>query len=49
VLSILGAFLCGFLWKEWGPQYVFVLAALLSVANMAVAMRLKKASILPHQ
>lgn len=44
VLSILGAFLCGFLWKEWGPQYVFILAALLSMANMAVASRLKRYS-----
>jgi predicted MFS family arabinose efflux permease len=44
VLSILSAFLCGFLWKEWGPEYVFVLAALLSLANMAVAMGLKKKS-----
>jgi len=45
VLSILSAFLCGFLWKGWGPQYVFVLAALLSVANMAVALGLRKASV----
>jgi predicted MFS family arabinose efflux permease len=41
-LSILSAFLCGMIWKEWGPQYVFVLAALLSVANFSVARRLKK-------
>lgn len=43
VLSIFGAFFCGFMWKEWGPQYVFVLAALLSIINMAVAQRLGKA------
>ena len=45
VLSILSAFLCGFLWTEWGPEYVFVLAALLAVANMTVALRLKKTPV----
>jgi len=45
VLSISGAFLCGYIWKEWGPQYVFALAALLSVTNMIVAMHLKKAAV----
>jgi len=40
VLSILSALLCGLLWREMGPQYVFILAALLSVANFAVARRL---------
>ena len=49
VLSILSAFLCGFLWKEWGPQYVFVLAAILSAINMAVALRLRNASAQPKQ
>ena len=44
LLSILSAFLCGFLWKEWGPEYVFALAAFLSIANMAVALHMKKAS-----
>ena len=37
ILSILSAILCGWLWNEFGPQYVFVFAALLSVANMFVA------------
>ncbi|MCL2772239.1 MAG: MFS transporter [Oscillospiraceae bacterium] len=36
-LSILSAVFCGWLWSEFGPQYVFVFAAMLSVANMAVA------------
>jgi predicted MFS family arabinose efflux permease len=37
ILSILSAVLCGWLWRELGPQYVFVFAALLAVANMIVA------------
>jgi predicted MFS family arabinose efflux permease len=37
ILSILSAILCGWLWKEFGPQYVFVFAAVLSIANMFVA------------
>ena len=41
-LSILSAILCGWLWRELGPQSVFVFAALLSIANMAVARYLHK-------
>jgi predicted MFS family arabinose efflux permease len=37
ILSIICAVLCGWLWRELGPQYVFVFAALLAIANMAVA------------
>ena len=37
ILSILSAVLCGWLWHEFGPQFVFVFAALLAVANMIVA------------
>jgi predicted MFS family arabinose efflux permease len=37
ILSILCAVLCGWLWRALGPQYVFVFAALLAIANMAVA------------
>jgi len=35
--SLLSAVLCGWLWREFGPHYVFVFAALLAIANMAVA------------
>ena len=42
ILSILSAFLCGFIWREWGPQYVFVFAILLCVGNIAVAWRIRK-------
>jgi MFS family permease len=37
ILSILSAVLCGWLWHEFGPQFVFVFAAVLAVANMIVA------------
>ena len=42
VLSIASAILCGYLWWELGPQYVFVFAGVLAAANMAVAMSIKK-------
>ena len=45
VLSILSAILCGWLWKSLGPQYVFVFAALLSVCNMLVALRIRKTTV----
>jgi len=42
VLSVSSALLCGFLWSVWGPQYVFVFAALLSAGNMVVALFIRK-------
>ncbi|MDR0249075.1 MAG: MFS transporter [Oscillospiraceae bacterium] len=42
VLSIAGALLCGWLWREAGPQYVFLFAGALSLCNMAVALTLTK-------
>ena len=41
VLSITSAILCGWLWFELGPQYVFVFAGVLAIANMFVARRIK--------
>ena len=41
ILSILSAIFCGWLWDQFGPQYVFVFAALLSFGNMLVAKRIK--------
>jgi predicted MFS family arabinose efflux permease len=41
ILSILSAILCGWIWNRWGPQYVFVFAAMLSIGNMFVARRIK--------
>jgi len=42
VLSILSAIVCGYLWWELGPQYVFVFAGVLAAVNMFVAMHIKK-------
>ena len=42
VLSIAGAILCGYLWWEWGPQYVFVFAGSLAVLNIAIAKSIKE-------
>jgi hypothetical protein len=36
VLSILCGVLGGFVWKYWGAQYIFFLAALLSVGNIII-------------
>jgi len=41
-LSIISAFACGFIWRELGPQYVFVFAGLLCAGNIAVARRVAK-------
>jgi predicted MFS family arabinose efflux permease len=37
VVSISCAVLGGLVWSVWGPQYVFFLAALMSVINYVVA------------
>ncbi|MDR0310517.1 MAG: MFS transporter [Acidobacteriota bacterium] len=45
-LAIIGAFLCGIVWDVWGPEYVFVIAAVLSAANMIVAYGVKKDAVI---
>jgi hypothetical protein len=40
VISIVGAFLGGLAWSAWGPQYVFYIAAIISLGNVLVAARL---------
>jgi len=42
VLSIGSAVICGFLWLEFGPQYVFVFAGVLTAFNLLVARSIKK-------
>ena len=42
IVSIGSAIFCGYLWFEFGPQYVFVFAGVLAVANMLVAMSIKE-------
>ncbi|MCL2069070.1 MAG: MFS transporter [Oscillospiraceae bacterium] len=36
-ISIVGAFLGGLAWSAWGPQFVFIIAAGLSLGNVVVA------------
>jgi predicted MFS family arabinose efflux permease len=42
VLAVIGAFLCGIVWDVWGPEYVFIIAAILSAANFLVAFGIKR-------
>ncbi len=39
VVSIVAAILCGFIWESFGPQYVFIFAALMSLVNLFVAFK----------
>jgi predicted MFS family arabinose efflux permease len=41
VVSILCAYAGGVVWVLWGPQYIFYLAAALSLVNLYVAIRVK--------
>ena len=41
VFSILGAVFCGFLWKAFGYQYVFLFAAFIAVVNMFSAIQIR--------
>ncbi|MCL2498933.1 MAG: MFS transporter [Defluviitaleaceae bacterium] len=45
VISIVGALLGGLAWAAWGPQYVFYIAAALSMGNVLVAACLPKKEI----
>ena len=42
IVSIVSAIFCGWLWREHGPQYVFVFSGLLAVGYMLVARRIRK-------
>lgn len=41
VVSITSAFLGGIVWSRWGPQYIFFLAAFLSLINLYVAYKVE--------
>jgi len=41
VVSILAAFAGGYVWSQWGSQWVFFLAALFSLGNLFVAYRVQ--------
>ena len=42
VVAIIGATLCGIVWDVFGPEYVFVIAGVLSFINLLVAGGIKK-------
>lgn len=41
IVSILAAQVSGWVWMQWGPQWVFFIAAALSLGNVFVALRVK--------
>jgi hypothetical protein len=41
IFSIISALLCGWLWWEFGPQYVFMFSGVLATIQLIVAMRIK--------
>jgi len=45
VFAITCAFICGIIWDAWGPEYVFIFAAILSAANFFVAYGIKKDAV----
>jgi len=42
IFSIASALLCGWLWWEFGPQYVFMFSGVLAAVQLVVAMRIKQ-------
>ena len=42
LFSILGALVCGWLWWEFGPHYVFIFSGVLAVIHLLVAIHVKK-------
>jgi len=45
VVSIIAAILGGYIWTSWGSQWVFFLAAALSLGNLYVAFKIKKTEV----
>ena len=48
-VSIVCAYLGGLIWVGWGPQYIFFLAAALSLVNLYVAFRVQLPPVAPAQ
>ncbi|MDR0434381.1 MAG: MFS transporter [Gracilibacteraceae bacterium] len=44
VVGVIGSFVCGTIWYVWGPEYVFLLAGILSFANLLAARGVKTES-----
>lgn len=45
IVSIVCAYLGGIVWSLWGPQYIFFLAAFLSLVNLYVASKVKEGKV----
>jgi predicted MFS family arabinose efflux permease len=41
VVAIVGSYLCGLVWFRWGPEFVFLIAGLLSLVNLVAARGIK--------
>jgi predicted MFS family arabinose efflux permease len=42
VVAIVGSYVCGLVWFRWGPEYVFLIAGLLSLVNLVAAQGIKE-------
>ncbi|MDR1572991.1 MAG: MFS transporter [Clostridiales Family XIII bacterium] len=42
IVAIIGSYLCGLVWFEWGPEFVFLIAGALSLANLIAAQGIKE-------
>jgi predicted MFS family arabinose efflux permease len=42
VVAIIGSYLCGLVWFRWGPEFVFLIAGLLSLVNLIAARGIKE-------
>lgn len=49
IVSIICAYIGGVVWSTWGPQYIFFLAAALSLVNLFVARKVKIANSLEEE
>ena len=41
IVAIAGSYVCGVIWYNWGPEYVFILAGVMSLMNLLVARGIK--------
>ncbi|MDR2132710.1 MAG: MFS transporter [Clostridiales Family XIII bacterium] len=41
VVAIVGSYVCGLVWFRWGPEFVFMIAGALSLANLIAAQGIK--------
>jgi predicted MFS family arabinose efflux permease len=46
VVAIIGSYICGIIWYNWGPQYVFIVAGAMSLGNLIVARGIKEEELL---